>query len=536
MRRFLLLFMICHHAIASEDGDDDMGGMLRHCMEMSGDMGGDMDPCSCFANQNTTFLGPFPNGTTNAYFISWINNKPYYSDKKVKGFEGFGVTQSLIHLTLDEELNKEKVAVADCEGKEEPSKLIEFHNLPKHHYDTQQEIFNLLLETNKTRLLQKLNMSEDSGDIFIVSATTFDASKNGTLFIKVPVVKSEKSVLIVRTEDILLLLRFLEGISNCLGVVSFSITVAINLAAIIWFIERNSNPDFQNTFGAGLWTSFWYCFVTMTTVGYGDKVPKHFISRLLCLAWMLVGLMLTAIITTTVMEAVQKDYSTGGKDIGVLRHSTELSIVRSQLSGNPKQYNSYEEMYSALLNKDIDGILMDSNVASVYFNTEKPADLKIESEYMITAQIYAYIYYHKKYSWFDIEYDDDEIPVAMSRGMIARYVPPYVVVHYYTRSIEEMFNKQDGGLALYTAIAAGCLVFIGILSEIIVFIKGNSSSKMKRKRQETKKVLSYEMLPQYQKLQSLEKELHGVIATLKSEMRKAYMDESNGVNNKASEF
>ena len=514
MRALLILLAFCYHAQAWEDGN--------HGIEDCIDRTDEEDLCQCFATHNTTSLGPSPDGSTNVHFISWVNNKPYYSEKEVKGVDGFGVIQSLIHLTLSKEEDDMKVKKADCEGKL-PEKMARFHNLPKHHYDTQQLIIDLVLETNETRLMQKLNMSEDSGDIFIVSATTYDASKNGTHFIQVPVVKTNKAVLVVRTADILLLLRFLEGISNCFGIVSFSITVAINLAAIIWFIERNSNPDFQNTFGAGLWTSFWYCFVTMTTVGYGDKVPKHFISRLLCLVWMLVGLMLTAIITTTVMEAVQKDYNTKGKDFGVLKYSAELGIVRSQLSGFPQKYDSYEEIYAAVLNKDIDGALIDSNVASVYFDAEKPVNLKIESEYAITASVYAYIYYHKDFSWFDIEYDDEEISDSMARTMLARYVPPYEVVHYYTRNIQEMFNKQDGGLALYMAIVADCLVFLGIISEVVVLVRGASSSKMKQKRQETKKVLSYEMLPQYQKLQNLEKELHDVIASLKSEMRKAYI-------------
>ena len=374
-----------------------------------------------------------------------------------------------------------KVKKADCEGKL-PEKMARFHNLPKHHYDTQQLIIDLVLETNETRLMQKLNMSEDSGDIFIVSATTYDASKNGTHFIQVPVVKTNKAVLVVRTADILLLLRFLEGISNCFGIVSFSITVAINLAAIIWFIERNSNPDFQNTFGAGLWTSFWYCFVTMTTVGYGDEVPKHFISRLLCLVWMLVGLMLTAIITTTVMEAVKKDHNTKGKNIGVLKYSAELGIVRSQLSGNPDEYQSYDELFSALIDGKIDCALVDANVAAVYFKIEKPYSLTIESEYKILAWVRAYIYYQEKYSWIKFQYEekpDKKISEARAREIKARYVPPYDVSRYHTRPIEDMFNGQDGGLALYMAIVAGCLVFLGIISEVIIFIKGASASKIK---------------------------------------------------------
>ena len=70
------------------------------------------------------------------------------------------------------------------------------------------------------------------------------------------------------------------------------------MGVLVWLAERHQNPDeFPKAFLNGVDDALWWSFVTITTVGYGDKTPKTPAGRLLGVVWMGFGLALFSILT-----------------------------------------------------------------------------------------------------------------------------------------------------------------------------------------------------------------------------------------------
>ncbi|MFM9144460.1 MAG: ion channel, partial [Phycisphaerales bacterium] len=75
--------------------------------------------------------------------------------------------------------------------------------------------------------------------------------------------------------------------------------LTIGFAAAFWAIERRRNPSIQGSPARGLAESAWWCVVTVSTVGYGDRVPLTRRGKLLATLWMAIGFVLL-----TIMAAV----------------------------------------------------------------------------------------------------------------------------------------------------------------------------------------------------------------------------------------
>lgn len=69
-------------------------------------------------------------------------------------------------------------------------------------------------------------------------------------------------------------------------------SVVFLFAILIWLAERRKNPEEFRKNHKGIADGIWWAFVTMTTVGYGDKIPRTKFGRTLTLIWMFYAIVL----------------------------------------------------------------------------------------------------------------------------------------------------------------------------------------------------------------------------------------------------
>ena len=86
----------------------------------------------------------------------------------------------------------------------------------------------------------------------------------------------------------------IEGVVLKVFIVIFSVMTAG--AVVVFFFEREQNPDHFDT----IFQSVWWALVTMTTVGYGDKIPITVGGRLVGAVIMFSGVALVSIFTATI--------------------------------------------------------------------------------------------------------------------------------------------------------------------------------------------------------------------------------------------
>jgi polar amino acid transport system substrate-binding protein len=138
-----------------------------------------------------------------------------------------------------------------------------------------------------------------------------------------------------------------------------------------WLAERRANPrDFEPEPARGLFSGFWWAAVTMTTVGYGDKVPKSFVGRLLGVFWMFYALILSAIIVAQLSAAVTEHRIShriadvdqlARMSVGYVRDAASLGDLRA-IGVRPTPYADVEAGFQALLDGGIEAFVHDQPI------------------------------------------------------------------------------------------------------------------------------------------------------------------------------
>ncbi|KAL9960826.1 hypothetical protein ACROYT_G034331 [Oculina patagonica] len=166
--------------------------------------------------------------------------------------------------------------------------------------------------------------------------------------------------------------NMISALYDCFPLFVLSACMAFISGFIIWILDTKSNPDeFPASFSKGVGEGFWWSFVSMTTVGYGDRSPRSIPARIFAIMWTLTGLVIIGILIGAIassLTSVTVDHSIilYGSKIGAIHNSTEhqIAILKNARVNEERKYRNFEELRTALEDGEIDGALLDTYVAA----------------------------------------------------------------------------------------------------------------------------------------------------------------------------
>ena len=163
-----------------------------------------------------------------------------------------------------------------------------------------------------------------------------------------------------------------------LKTIGLLLLINFSIGTLIWLAERKNNPAFDNKVN-GIIDGFWWSWVTMTTVGYGDKSPQSKNGKILATIWMLVAILIISGFTATISsELTTKRLQNNVSNLHDL-HKMKIGCVEGRNTAiyldykhiKHKKYSSFEEAFEALEKGEINALVDDGATLNYYFNKKE---------------------------------------------------------------------------------------------------------------------------------------------------------------------
>lgn len=162
--------------------------------------------------------------------------------------------------------------------------------------------------------------------------------------------------------------------SGVLQIIGAALLILLLVAHLIWFFELGDDKDFHDSYVHGIWDALWWAMVTVTTVGYGDQVPRTIMGRILALIWMFFSLFLlsvlvaqisSSIINSSVNSEIENPEDLIGHSVATIADSTSSHYLE-KIGVATITFQTTKEMFKALESHDVDAVVFDAPVLSYY--------------------------------------------------------------------------------------------------------------------------------------------------------------------------
>ena len=164
-------------------------------------------------------------------------------------------------------------------------------------------------------------------------------------------------------------------------VVFFSGLLILTVIAghIIWIVERSSKKTattFHRKYFPGVFEGMYWALITASTIGYGDKVPKRWIGRILAAIIIIVflplfGYFIAQLSSDLTMQNLKTNINgpedLWGKRVAVVRGTTSYDYMKNGRA-YVDAYDNIEDTFEDLLNGSVDAVVYDAPNLLYYAN------------------------------------------------------------------------------------------------------------------------------------------------------------------------
>ena len=183
------------------------------------------------------------------------------------------------------------------------------------------------------------------------------------------------------------------------------------------------------------------------------------------------GLMLVGLITTAVWVSIDENYETSNHAIAALGNSSERTIVKNLLHGNPVDCDNYDQVFLSVREDVLRAAIADQYIAAWKFKEEGwSQDLAMERRVDAPMKVRIFLLFNGTNLDCEEMQNSDWKEDTMS-NIILKYVPPYKITKNQVRSIFHMFDNTDRGLIVFTTITASVVILLAIITEIILRVR-----------------------------------------------------------------
>ena len=226
------------------------------------------------------------------------------------------------------------------------------------------------------------DLSRDVADLGL-GGVAITATREETVDFSLPVLDTGLTIMAPTHADqglgdrILSFLRAIGGSDLPWLIVVFAMAVLV-AAHLIWWLERHHNPDFAVPYRRGIWDSFYWSVVTMSTVGYGDKVARGGLGRGFALVWIALGTLVFASFTASIASSLAvselRGEIAGPSDLPGHRVATVTrsagEVYLESVGIGPVLVDQIDDAYRLMEEGDVEAVVFDAPVLRFHVSRE----------------------------------------------------------------------------------------------------------------------------------------------------------------------